>query len=622
MPPFESVSLTLRLQITFVAATALLIWRLFRIYRGTALRQLAVGWTLWMVRIGLAITGAIALQANIPAHVPGRRLLTAVSMFVAVSSAAFIRSGTLNVAGIGAPRHPWRHTKVWAMPLGLLALLTTYEGVPGWWRVGLLLFSSTLVPLVLFASLVWRLLKAPKDDLTTGRQLAAMTYVVFAAKQMYNAVAYVKGGAPSSSPSAYSDTVVYALAAMGTVAMLLERERQRAVQAEREQRRLEGELAVRDRLDSLGRLAGGVAHDFNNMLTAILGNAQIARSRMDEAPRDDLSVDLSEELANIEVTATRASALTKQLLAFARRDRVAPVVFDLAVSVERVRKFLAPQLPPAVRFTVHLAQAPLFVSGDPDRLEQAVINLVKNAEDALDGATGSITVSLDVVRDDDGSRDMVQLVVRDTGSGMTEDVRAHLFEPFFTTKGQSRGTGLGLSIVHGAVMQADGRIEVESAPGVGTTITIRLPRAEAPAGHSSLEVPSFTEVQGVRALVVDDDPLVRRVAVRVLQKHGLQVIDAGDVDEAVAINQTRTGDEAVQLLLTDLVMPGANGRTLARMLRAHDPNLRVVYMSGYEADTFTDEPDAPDGAFLAKPFTEARLMSVVRDAIVAVPSGG
>lgn len=621
MPPFESVSLTLRLQITFVAATALLIWRLFRIYRGKALQQLAIGWTLWMVRIGLAIAGALALQANVPAHVPGRRLLTAAAMIVAVSSACFIRAGTLTVAGIGAPESPWRCTKLWAMPMGLLALLTTYEGVPGWWRVALLLFSSTLVPLMLFSSLIWYLLRAPKDDLTTGRQLAAMTYVVFAAKQVYNAVAYVKGGAPSASPSAYSDTVVYALVAMGTVAMLLERERQRAVQAEREQRRLEGELAVRDRLDSLGRLAGGVAHDFNNMLTAILGNAQIARSRMDEVPDRDPSLDFTEELANIEVTATRASALTKQLLAFARRDRVAMVVFDMAVSVERVRKFLAPQLPPSVQFTVHLAQAPLYVSGDPDRLEQAIINLVKNAEDALHGATGSITVSLEPVRDGTDDRDMVQLVVRDTGAGMTEEVRSHLFEPFFTTKGQDRGTGLGLSIVHGAVMQAEGRIDVESAPGAGTSIRIRLPRAEAPAGHPSSELPSFTEMQGVRVLVVDDDPLVRRVAVRVLQKHGLRVIDASDVDEAIATYESRSGEEAVQLLLTDLVMPGANGRTLARMLRARDPELRVAYMSGYEADTFTDEPDAPDGAFLAKPFTEARLMTVVRDAMVAVPSG-
>lgn len=617
----ESISLTLRLQITFVAVTALLIWRLRRIYGGEALQQLAIGWTLWALRIAVAITGAIAIGNGIPAFTPFRRLLTAVAVVLAVSAAAFMWAGTLRIAGIPATSEPRRQLMVLALPLGAAAALTTFEGVPNGWRIFLLLFHSTFIQLVLFMSMSWHLLRAPKDDLSTGRQLAAMTFSIFAAKQLYNVVTYLANGAPNSSPSPYGETIIVALVAMGTVALLLERERDRAVQAEREQRRLEGELAARDRLDSLGRLAGGVAHDFNNMLTAILGNAQIARSRIEESPGVDPSQDLTEELTNIEVTATRASALTKQLLAFARRDRIAPIVFDLAASVERVRKYLAPQLPRSVSFTMSVTAAPLFVTGDPDRLEQAIINLVKNAEDAIGGAAGTITVSLAPVSDPVDGIDMVQLVVRDSGAGMTEEIRAHLFEPFFTTKGQARGSGLGLSIVHGAVTQAGGRIEVESTPGTGSSIRLVLPRADAPPSLPLVETASFAELQGLCVLVVDDDPLVRRVAVRVLEKHGIRVTDAADVDDAIARYEAQIGDEAVQVLLTDLVMPGANGRTLARILRSRNPDLHIVYMSGYEADTFTDEPDAPMGSFLAKPFTEARLLSVLRDALRPVTQG-
>lgn len=621
MPSFESISLTLRLQVTFVAATALLIWRLHRVYGGEALRHLTIGWGLWALRIGVAIAGVVSMNAALPPHTPWRRVLTAAAMFLAVGTAAYMQAGTLGVAGVARKVPLRRWVVATTIGLSLLAALTTFEGIPMWWRQGLVLFSSTVVPVVLFGNMAWHLLRAARDDLTTGRQLAGMAYALFAGKQVYNLVAYLLMGAPSAPPSPYTEASFHMLVAMGTVALLLERERQRSVQAEREQRRLEGELAARDRLDSLGRLAGGVAHDFNNMLTAILGNAQIARARLDEAAAGGPAEDVSEELASIESTATRASALTKQLLAFARRDRIAPVPFDVIGRLQRVRQYVTPLLAPPVRFSVAYAPGDLQVRGDPDRIEQAVINLLQNAHDALAGREGEITLRVDVVPGALEGRDAVRISVSDTGSGMDDTVRAHLFEPFFTTKSAANGTGLGLSIVHGAVTQAGGRIEVESAPGAGTTIGLILPRVEPVAVPAVSDEHRVDGLTGVRVLVVDDDPLVRRVAARILEKQGMRVLEAGDAEESLALHAAQPAGAAVQVLLTDLVMPGANGRTLARLVRERDHALAIVYMSGYEADTFTDEPDAPAGVFVRKPFTKEQLLGAIRESLVgAAPS--
>jgi nitrogen-specific signal transduction histidine kinase/ActR/RegA family two-component response regulator len=408
---------------------------------------------------------------------------------------------------------------------------------------------------------------------------------------------------------------------MGTVALLLERERQRAVHAEREKRRLEGQLSARDRLDSLGRLAGGVAHDFNNMLTGILGNAQLARGRLANWRPGTPPEDVSEELESIERTVTRASALTKQLMAFARRDRIEPVVVDITASVERARKYLASQLAGTVTFTAESVPTGLFVLGDPDRVEQAIINLVKNAEDALEGKVGRITIRVEPTPAALNGRDAVRICVSDTGIGMDDTVRAHLFEPFFTTKSRRGGSGLGLSVVHGAVTQPGGRVEVHSAPGEGTTITMILPRVERDASVPSVDAKSTSDLAGVRVLVVDDDRLVLTVAVRVLKNAGMDVIEAGDAEEALAKHASQLPGLPVQLLLTDLVMPGLNGRTLARLLHDRDSRIGVVYMSGYEADTFTDELNAPVGPFVSKPFSEQRLLGAMREALAAVPAG-
>jgi signal transduction histidine kinase len=604
----EGISVTLRLELTFTVITTLLAWHLWRVYPGRALQHLAIGWAFWSVRFVLAVWGASLLAAAVPAHTPVRRFITAASMLVAVGSVVFLRHGTLAVAGVRErDDQPWRCTLLFGVPPMVLALLTTGESAPMWWRMTLLLTSSTVLYFGVFVYISWRLLKHERDDLTTGRQIAAVAYTLFSAKQLYNVVAYVQAGAPTTSPPVYSEAVVFALVGIGTIALLLERERQRGVQAVNEQRRLEAELAARDRLDSLGRLAGGVAHDFNNMLTTILGNVQLARVQLAGGQP------AHEELSEIETTATRASALSRHLLAFARRERVQPMVFDLTERLLSLRPYLHRQLAAGVQFHVAVPGVPVWVKADPERIDQALINLVRNAGDAMPPGGGSISVRLASRADTTAGQAVLQ--VEDTGSGMRDEVRVRIFEPFFTTKGLDRGTGLGLSIVHGAVMQAGGSITVSSRLGQGTIFEIVLPLTTAPVSSPPVTEPRLVaESYGnTRVLVVDDDPLVRRVAVRLLTKRGFIVLDAADGDEALAVHAATT--DPIHLVLSDVVMPGMNGRTLARRLRERDASLAVVYMSGYEADAFVDEPDAPDGPFIAKPFSEANLLAGMENAL-------
>ncbi len=607
----QSVSLTLQLELTLVVITALLIWRMRRAYPGQALHDLAMGWSLWGARLLTGVLGSILAAAEIPTHALARRLLTATAMGVSFASALYLYWGTLQVADVrivAAPLRTWlRRLVPWLM---LAVMLTTYEGVPTWWRLTLLLISSTVVYIVTFGVLAWKLVRRPADDLTTGRQLAAVAYAVFALREAYNIYAYLRAGAPSSWPTVYTETVAHVLVSMGTTALLLERERLRGIDAVNEQRRLEAELAARDRLDSVGRLAGGVAHDFNNMLTGILGNAQLGRMRLADGESCD------EELGEIETTATRASALTKQLLTFARRERVRPVRLDLAARVQAMQRHLVGQIAPQARLTFDIANDVPLALADPDRVEQALVNLVVNASDALPDGEGEIVVRVASAPGALRGADAVRLVVQDNGAGMDAAVQSRLFEPFFTTKGIERGTGLGLSIVHGAVLQANGDIRVESAPGQGARFELLLPVATGVT--TAVPEPSFAVATGrfsnKLALVVDDDPLVRRVAVRLLQKMGLRVLQAGDAEEALRIHAGQQ-EARIELLLTDIVMPGDNGRTLARHLRARDPQLAVVFMSGYEADAFADEADESGAPFVAKPFTEAQLKAAAKRAL-------
>jgi signal transduction histidine kinase len=369
-----------------------------------------------------------------------------------------------------------------------------------------------------------------------------------------------------------------------------------------EQRHLEQQLQHAQKLEAVGRLAGGVAHDFNNLLTAIDGYSDLALQQL--APDHPVRGDIDE----VRRAARRASELTRQLLAFSRRQVLAPRVVDLNAVVLDAQRMLCRLLGSDVSLTTALAAARPLVRADPGQLEQVITNLVVNARDAMpDGGTVRIETAVA-----DGT---VRLSVEDDGIGMDERTTERIFDPFFTTKEQGKGTGLGLAMVHGIVTQSDGSITVESAPGRGARFEIALP-ATVPdepevARCDAVEAEAGTE----RVLVVEDEPAVRDLARRILEREGYSVVTAESGEEAL-----RLWDELgpVDALLTDLVMPGLNGRELAAVLGSRFPELRVVLMSGYARDAEPlDELLAAGAAFVEKPFTASALAAEVRGVLDA-----
>jgi nitrogen-specific signal transduction histidine kinase/CheY-like chemotaxis protein len=383
-------------------------------------------------------------------------------------------------------------------------------------------------------------------------------------------------------------------------------------------RALEDQLAQDSKLKSIGLLAGGVAHDFNNLLTAIMGNAEVALLDIAE---DEPAY---ENVREIVKAAERAARLTRQLLSFARKQMIEPVALDLSAEVSRSIVMLRRLLGEDVEITSDLKEDLDIVLADPGQVQQLLINLTVNARDAMPRG-GRLVIETSNVAVDDGYRvghpdvspgSYVSLAVTDTGIGMTEDVLHHLFEPFFTTKRQGEGTGLGLATCHGIVEAVGGHIWAHSEHGVGTTMTVLLPVAEGaerPAGETSVAPPSPTGTEAV--LVVEDDASVRRLAVLGLRANGYTVFEAGNATDALELAASPI---SIDLLVSDVVMPGMRGPELAQQIRQMRPTARLLLVSGH-ADTseaFRDE-DGNVIQLLPKPFTPNRLARKVRDVLDA-----
>jgi two-component system, cell cycle sensor histidine kinase and response regulator CckA len=382
-----------------------------------------------------------------------------------------------------------------------------------------------------------------------------------------------------------------------------------------EQRRLEEQLRQAQKLDAVGRLAGGVAHDFNNLLTVIGGYADFLLEALD---RGDRRREYADEVAK---AADRAASLTGQLLAFSRKQVLQTQVLDLNDLLRDAEKLLRRLIGEDVTLVTAFQEGPPRVRADAGQLHQVVMNLAVNARDAMpQGGTLTIATAgaaVDPVRAKrhPGARPGLHavLIVRDTGGGMSREVRDHLFEPFFTTKGLGKGTGLGLATVHGIVTQSGGFIEVESEPGRGSTFSVYLPEtgtspeAEVPAEKTALPAGSET------VLLVEDEPAVREYARLALEHSGYRVLVAREGAEALQLAQ---GEAApVPLLVTDVVMPGMSGRELAERLRPDWPELRVLYLSGYTDDALVRHGVATGAAFLQKPFAPAALARKVREVL-------
>ena len=393
-------------------------------------------------------------------------------------------------------------------------------------------------------------------------------------------------------------------------------------------RHLEDQLRQAQKMEAIGRLAGGVAHDFNNLLAAIMGHGELLLRRLEPNQPQHRHAEA------IQKAATRGALLTRQLLAFSRKEVLAPSVLDIHLVVAEMEEMLRRLIGEHIELVIVLGERPVHVRADRGQLEQVIMNLAVNARDAM-AEGGVLTVEVATVErapagagggSPGGSGGapaagpFVTIAVTDSGCGMDAATAARIFEPFFTTKEQGKGTGLGLSTVYGIVEQSGGSITVDSLPGRGTTFTVALPRLEervAPAGAEALAPADRRGSETV--LLVEDEPSVRAVAREALETHGYHVIEAQHGVEALAVARAHAG--AIHLLVTDMVMPQMGGRELAERLRAIRPELRVLFMSGYTDDIVVRRGiSRATSAFIQKPFAVSAFTRKVRETLDAPPA--
>ena len=383
-----------------------------------------------------------------------------------------------------------------------------------------------------------------------------------------------------------------------------------------ERRTLEEQYHQAQKMEAVGRLAGGVAHDFNNLLTAILGYCQLLLADLD--PRDPRRADVNE----IHSAGERAARLTRQLLTFSRKQIVEPRLLHLNDVVTNMRGLLGRLIGEDVAIVVNLRPDLMPLTADPGQMEQIVLNLAVNARDAMpNGGTLTIeTANVDLDRHYTNRHFSVKpgsyvvLTVTDTGAGMTPEVQSRLFEPFFTTKAMGKGTGLGLATVHGIVMHCGGSVDIYSEVGRGTSFKVYLPLGDpSTATHEAPRPVAASRGAGETVLVVEDADGLPRLAKRMLERQGYRVLLASNAGEAL---QQFDDTPSIDVVLTDVIMPGGSGPDLTRQLISRQPDLKVIYMSGYTEDAITHHGVlAPGVAFIQKPFTANTLGQKIREVL-------
>ncbi|MBM4193563.1 MAG: response regulator [Gemmatimonadetes bacterium] len=362
------------------------------------------------------------------------------------------------------------------------------------------------------------------------------------------------------------------------------------------------------KLEAVAQLAGGVAHDFNNLLTVISTYTTLL---LETAPADDPA---REDLGEIASAAERATTLTSQLLAFGRRQLLAPRLLDLNVVIRDMSEVLRRFLPAGIDLDFAFDDSLDRVWADRGQVEQVLLNLILNARDAMPNGGRLSVATRNVAQAGSGER-WVLLDVRDSGMGMDATTQARIFDPFFTTKRPGKGTGLGLSTALGIVRQSGGDLEVESALGAGCRVTIRLPGLAAPANTTGLRKPAAPIVHSGRVLLAEDDDAVRRIVARTLEATGYSVIAAAD--GAAAIAEANAWREAPRLLVTDLIMPRVGGAELASTLRRRWPDLPTVFISAYASPEASGGAGDFPGVLLHKPFVPADMIRAVEEALAA-----
>ncbi len=389
-------------------------------------------------------------------------------------------------------------------------------------------------------------------------------------------------------------------------------------QAKKEKTNLEAQLRQAQKMEAIGVLAGGVAHDFNNILTTIIGNASLALMEVGKHGP------LREEIEEIKAAGERAAALTRQLLAFSRKQIIQPKVLDLNELLAGIEKMLGRLIGEDVEILIIPESALWKVEIDPAQMEQIIINLAINARDAMPRG-GKLTIgTANMDLDENYFRghgfsetpgSYVMLAVSDTGTGMDKETQEHIFEPFFTTKGVGKGTGLGLSMVYGIAKQNNGFIWVYSEPGQGTTIKIYLPKVKGDVGAEEKERTSVSKFSGSETvLIVEDDDSLRKFAHKALQQYGYKVLKAENGEDALRVSEAHDG--SIDLLITDVVMPKVSGKETAERLQTLYPHIKIIFMSGYTDDAIVRHGVLTPGLnFIQKPFSPEGLARKVREVL-------
>jgi two-component system, cell cycle sensor histidine kinase and response regulator CckA len=388
------------------------------------------------------------------------------------------------------------------------------------------------------------------------------------------------------------------------------------VEARAERRNLEAQFIEAQKMEVIGQLAGGVAHDFNNILAVIMGYSDLMAAELGpDSP-------LQRHNEKIRHASERATGLTRQLLVFSRKQTVQLVVLDLNAEVKDMDKMLRRLIDENIELTFTLGKETGRIKADSGYVGQVLMNLVVNARDAMPNGgkltitTGNVTLDENYARAHTGVKagDYVMLSVSDTGTGMTEEVKARLFEAFFTTKPKGKGTGLGLATCHTVVQQSGGHIEVDSELGKGTTFKVYFPRVDLPLNAAAGPAQKGPLPRGMEAvLVVEDEPAVRQLARSVLELLGYEVLTASNGQDGLRVAREHKSSP-LRLVVTDVIMPQMGGKVMAEWLKTTHPNLKILFTSGYTDDTITHHGVLDPGVeFLPKPYTPSTLARKVRE---------
>ncbi len=603
-----------------IALTLLALWRS---YRRAHLLHLAVSFVCLVVYLCGAAFAMLASSHYAAGH-PVRLVTSSISLVAGLAQPAWM---ILGAAELGWRVGVSRRALVWGNALvalvAMAAVVLTVESTPDarlFVRVGL----RALIAGVGFAVAAVVILRARASASRFGRSMTGWSLALYAGAQFLTFVVKLSivGGGPSFEWSLYSgffDVSVQIAIGIGLITWHFEEERAASLRASADLRASEERLEQSRRLEVVGRLAGGVAHDFNNVLTAVMGYSDLLRQQLAQHASAHALLDRLDESIG------RAGNLTAQLLTFGRKHASQPRELDLVEVIERQEPVLRGMLAPRIRFELAGESGRCTVRADPTEIDQVLLNLVFNARDAMaDGGVlkvACVPITLDAAsaaERDLALGDYVRWSVTDTGHGMDAETRAHAFEPFFTTKSAGRGTGLGLASVYGIVRQAGGAIEVDSAVGRGTCFTIFLPRIKAPTPSLPAPRPARPTNRRVTILLVDDGSEVRDTLSQALDREGFSVLEARNAD--TALERLQRADEHIDLLLTDFVLPGMRGDELLAAARARRPGLKAIVMSGHAERA--SAPEQLDVVWLRKPLAPNELVRAVHETLAAQARAG